>query len=90
MTRDKLLKEKLTKDFTLGEFFVSKTDPQLVDQIEITDEIINKLYWLCLFALQPIRDMFGVTQILSGVRSLELNRLVKGSKTSQHLKIRLS
>jgi hypothetical protein len=78
----------LTKNFRLNEFIVSSSYPELAKKIYeeyITYEMELSLRILCLECLQPIRDMFGTTNILSGLRSTELNDKIGGSKTSDHL-----
>lgn len=78
-------KARLGPNFTLGEFLVSDTYPERAAQLEPTAEEINNLYLLVTFGLQPIRDKFGPVVIHSGFRDFEINRLIGGSRTSQHL-----
>ena len=72
----------LSDNFTLTE--MCQTDTGL-DNIAGTDSS-QKLYYLCQFILQPIRDKFGRTVISSGYRSPEVNDAVKGSLSSQHIR----
>lgn len=76
---------RLTKHFKLGEFFVSSRYPHAFDEVTADPDGVLKLYWLCLFCLEPIREQYGRVVIHSGYRTPELNDWVKGSKTSQHL-----
>ena len=83
--RVKDLTLRLSKNFALGEFRVSKEYPVLAKKItfDVTDYLSLKL--LCLEALQPLRDHFGPITIESGKRSEELNEKVGGSPSSDHL-----
>ena len=74
---------KLGKYFTLGE--LTQTSTGLVNSPN-KDEIDN-LKLLVENVLDPAREQFGdVISIESGYRSPLLNRKVKGSKTSAHMK----
>lgn len=79
--------QKLSENFTLGEFLASDVAkkkninnmPTLVDIYHMTE--------LCKFLLQPIRDAWGAPiKITSGFRCKTLNDAVGGSKTSAHLR----
>lgn len=79
------LNQKLSENFTLGEFIASDTakkkgidnTPTLVD--------IYHMRELCMYLLQPIRDAWGKPiKITSGFRSFKLNKAVGGSQTSVH------
>ena len=74
---------RLTENFRLGECVISSTRPDL--EIKPTEEQAEYLYLMCVFLLQPVRDRFGPTRITSGLRSTELNKLVGGVPTSQHV-----
>jgi zinc D-Ala-D-Ala carboxypeptidase len=76
---------KLSDNFKLGEFKVSSTCPGLAKKIKFSVEDYYSLKLLCFECIQPIRDRFGPIKILSGKRSEELNKAVKGSKFSDHL-----
>lgn len=53
----------------------------------LTDEIIENIKYLTENLLQPLRTAWGDTiHITSGFRCRRLNKLVFGSKTSEHLK----
>lgn len=81
------LNQKLSKNFTLGEFLASDTAkkkgianiPTLVD--------IYHMQELCIYLLQPIRDAWGKPiKVTSGFRSFKLNQAVGGSSTSVHMR----
>ena len=76
---------KLTENFTLKEMTNSSTAER--NGIDNTPDsgVISKLEALCRLILQPIRDAYGKTIIVtSGYRSPELNRAVGGASNSQH------
>lgn len=75
---------KLTNDFSLEEFRVSKEYPFLAAKIDFTKEDIVKLFYLSTI-LQRERNIYGRIDILSGKRSDELNEKVEGAKNSDHL-----
>lgn len=73
---------QLSPNFTLEEFtrnsrgFVNKPSP----------EVVERLRWLCVFVLEPLRAHFNCPiKITSGYRSPELNAIVGGEATSFHL-----
>lgn len=75
---------KLTNNFTLEEFERSSTAAAHKIDNKIPENYYGNLYKLANM-LQKIRDRFGKPiRITSGYRCEELNKLVKGSKTSQH------
>lgn len=76
---------RLTPNFDSSEFVVSKAQPELAKQIEVTEADLVKMFQLCINYLQPIRDKFGPVNILSGKRSVELNEAIGGSLGSQHM-----
>ena len=77
---------RISKNFTLGEFNVSSSYPELAKGIPIN--IRPAVIALVTHVLQPICDKTGWTcKINSGYRSIELNRAVGGKNgQSQHLK----
>lgn len=77
----------LTKNFTLEELTQSSTAKRYgIDNMPNKGEL-DSLTELCEAILQPIRDKYGSTIIVSsGFRCPQLNKLVKGSPTSQHVK----
>jgi len=78
--------KQLSQNFWLSEFIRSQSATRMgIDNIPSDAEYYNLLY-LCKYVLQPLRDHFGPLYISSGFRSLELNKVIGGSKTSQHVK----
>ncbi len=76
---------KLSENFTLEELTYSKTAEDLSIDNTPSEEIIDKLTLLCEKILQPVRDKFGTSIfVTSGYRCPELNKVLKGSSTSQH------
>lgn len=74
-------KKKLTPNFSTDEFEVTST--VLVN--ELPRKYVPRVLSLCTAILQPIRDRFGPVTITSGYRCEEVNQLVGGSSSSQHL-----
>ena len=78
---------KLTQNFTLAEMTASDRAKANNIPNEPNGEQIEALTLLCLKTLEPVRELVGKPIIVtSGYRSPALNKLVGGSKTSQHLK----
>lgn len=79
--------QKLSKNFSLNELTYSSTaNYHKVDNSLDRWELEN-LKKLCHDILQPIRDKYGKSIFInSGYRNPIVNRLVKGSTSSQHLK----
>jgi hypothetical protein len=75
----------ITANFTWQEFIVSKDHPNLASRVVLNDVDKQKIYELCSNILQPVRDVFGRVDILSGKRSPALNTAVGGVATSDHL-----
>lgn len=78
------LEYKLSENFSLYEFKVSSSYPEIAEKMEFTELEVVTLQLLCAACLQPIRDKMGRMKILSGKRSEELNNLIGGSATSDH------
>ncbi len=77
---------KLSKNFRLEELTASCTAANKgIDNVPGGEEIRN-LRVLCEEVLQPARDKVGAIFVSSGFRSAALNRLIGGSKNSQHCK----
>jgi uncharacterized protein YcbK (DUF882 family) len=76
---------RLSTNFQLYEFLVSRTAPQLVRGVLLKDHQIEKLFYLCQWILQPVRTEFGPVRITSGFRPESLNRVVGGVPTSAHV-----
>lgn len=77
----------LAPNFTLQEMLKSELGSRLNIPNEPTKEQIDNLTQLTQKVLQPVRDAFkrGV-KVNSGFRSVELNKAVGGSPTSDHTK----
>lgn len=79
--------EKLSKNFSYDELTYSATANRLKIDNTPSAEIKEKLTTLAQTLLQPIRDAWrGAIVVTSGYRSQEVNKVVGGSKTSQHCK----
>lgn len=75
----------ISRNFTLEEFSVSDSYPQFANPVPF--ELRGNVFDLVHNVLQPICDATGWNcRITSGYRSAMLNRLVRGSKTSQHMR----
>lgn len=78
---------ELSKNFTLEEMCESQRAKEhgIVNQVTDTEHL-NNLKELCTKVLQPLRDEWGSPiRVTSGYRRPQLNTLLKGSSTSQHL-----
>lgn len=79
------LNHKLSPHFTYGELIRSETAARKAINNHPPQEFIDKLRYLCENLLEPVRDHFGKPfRPNSGYRSVELNREIGGSETSQH------
>ena len=75
----------LTKHFTLEEMIFSEYAVRNRVDNDPTLEIIDALRDTCIKVIEPLRIAIGKPiKITSGYRSKELNKLIGGSKTSQH------
>jgi hypothetical protein len=90
MTENEARHYKIGEFFTLYEFLHSETALQHPDKYEKQfnppQYVIDNIKNLCHFVLLPLRLKFGPVIIKSGYRCKELNELIGGSKTSQHMK----
>jgi len=76
---------KLSQNFTLNELTKSQTAVRKKIVNSPSLEAIANLQALVTNVLQPIREHYNLpVNINSGYRSLKLNKLIGGSKTSQH------
>ena len=78
---------ELSKNFTLEEMCESQRAKEhgIVNQVTDTEHL-NNLKALCTKVLQPLRDEWGSPiRVTSGYRRPQLNTLLKGASTSQHL-----
>lgn len=76
---------QLSKNLSLAEMIRSESAKRKGISNIPTEEHLANMKKLAINVFQPIRDHFNVPiHISSGYRSLELNKAIKGSKTSQH------
>lgn len=76
----------LTKNFTLQEMVISSTATRLGYDNKPSSEVIRNLRLLCANVLQPLRDVVNRPVVItSGYRSADVNKAIRGAKTSQHL-----
>ena len=89
MTESEARKYKIGEYFTLYEFLHSdtaKSYPELLaKQFNPPQQVMDNIKDLCHFVLIPLRHKFGAVTIRSGYRCAELNELIGGAKTSQHV-----
>jgi len=81
-----VLNEKLTENFTLGEFIASETAARLSIGVFVDDggAVHSNLKRLASTVLQPIRDQFGPVSITSGFRPPKLNQAIGAGRKSYH------
>ena len=78
---------QLSKNLALAEVMRSETAKRKGISNMPTPEHIENFKILATKVFEPIREHFGVPiHISSGYRSVELNRLIKGSSSSEHCK----
>ena len=78
---------KLTKHFTLEEFTRSSTAKARGIDNTVPEKLIPALRNLCVTVLEPLREQAKEpVEISSGYRCPELNHVVGGKNTSQHMK----
>lgn len=74
-------------NFTIQELTASTTAKAEKINNDPTPEAVENLKLLVDMVLDPLRDVYGKPiRVNSGYRSPTLNRVLKGSKTSQHMK----
>jgi len=76
---------KLAKNFYLDEFLRSQTASRHGVDMTPTEAVVENLRRLATTILQPVRNVIGPVHITSGYRPPQLNRLLRGSKKSQHV-----
>jgi hypothetical protein len=77
---------QLTENFWLSEFIKSPYAERMGIDNTPPESIIPKLTLLCEKILQPLRDFFDKTvTVNSGYRCKELNTVIGGSASSQHM-----
>lgn len=75
---------RLSPNFRLSELTKSSTALRLNIDNTPNQEVTDKLEYIALRILQPVRDHFGPTTVNSGFRCLELNRAIGSKDSSQH------
>ncbi len=82
------MKESISENFSYEEFEASvKAEENKIDNSIPSPEVKEHIKALVLNVLQPLRDAWGEPlHISSGYRCTELNELVGGVPTSQHVK----
>ena len=76
---------KLSKNFSLRELTRSSTALRLgIDNNPNQEQLVNLTALTCC-VLQPVREEHGRVTINSGLRVLELNRVIKSGDNSQHV-----
>lgn len=76
----------LTPHFTLEELVASETATRRGVPNIPTHDVVMELQRLCETVLEPLRNGAGKPVVVtSGYRSPVLNRLIKGSRTSDHM-----
>jgi len=77
---------KLSENFVLNEFFVSADYPEVANNMRVPLYILENIQILVTSLLQPIRSYIDESiDILSGIRTYQLNHLVKGADSSDHM-----
>ena len=78
---------QLSKNFWLSEFVRSAAadNNNIHQQFKIELNVITNLVYLTTLLLQPLREVVGTVRITSGYRCEEVNAVVGGSASSQHL-----
>lgn len=79
------LKQQLSEHFKLSEFTQSGTARRHKVKNVPGPREVERLRFLCVKSLEPMRRRFGTIRITSGFRCKKLNALVGGSPTSQHV-----
>jgi hypothetical protein len=78
---------RLAKNFSLNELVKSSTATRMgIDNWSTDAQILVNLTNVVNHVLQPVRDNFGPLRVNSGYRSIELNKAIGGSSSSQHCK----
>ena len=81
-----MIDDRVTRDFSLGEFIVSDTAARLGIDNTPSAPVEATLRNVLIPAMQQVRDLLGVPVIIkSGFRCLTLNRALRSPDTSQHV-----
>jgi hypothetical protein len=77
---------QLSRSFELSELLRSPEAARHGIDMRPPQAVLERLTWLCVHVLQPLRDLLGkAIFVSSGYRPEELNRLVGGANDSAHL-----
>jgi zinc D-Ala-D-Ala carboxypeptidase len=77
---------RLSKNFALSEFVKSQAAERLGIDNTPSQVVVNNLKLLVSNVLQPVRDHYDKTMVISsGYRSPALNKAVGGARTSDHM-----
>lgn len=78
---------QLSKNFWLSEFIRSAVaeNNNIHQQFEVELNVLTNLVYLTNSLLQPLRNFVGPINITSGYRCAEVNAIIGGAKSSQHL-----
>ncbi|MGI6223703.1 MAG: D-Ala-D-Ala carboxypeptidase family metallohydrolase [Prevotella sp.] len=81
------LQQQLSPHFKLSEFVASGVAlKHHIDNMPQNPAIVDNLLRLAQNVLEPLRCRFGIIRITSGYRCKQLNTLVHGSLSSQHMR----
>ena len=81
-----MMDDRITANFTLGEFVVSDTAARMGIDNMPPARVEATLRNVLIPAMQRVRDLLGVPVIVkSGYRSPALNSAVRGAPSSQHV-----
>lgn len=58
---------------------------KITEQYNVPFFVVNNLFNLCEYFLEPLQKQFGEIVVTSGYRCSKVNSLVNGSKNSQHM-----
>lgn len=58
---------------------------KIIEQYNVPFFVVNNLFNLCEYFLEPLQKQLGKIEITSGYRCSKVNSLVNGSKNSQHM-----
>lgn len=59
---------------------------KIIEQYNVPFFVVNNLFNLCEYFLEPLQKQCGEIVVTSGYRCPKVNSLVNGSKNSQHMK----
>ena len=82
------LNVQLSDSFQLSALVRSATADanKIIEQYNVPFFVVNNLFNLCEYFLEPLQKQLGKIEVTSGYRCSKVNSLVNGSKNSQHMK----